>query len=369
MFNLSALRNRVGSLTLGLAILVLVGLVCLVASILFATRFVEDTVALAVVNLSQRSGLSIFLVKAVVIAGTIPFFWAVGKFTKNIWGLLNLGWDSMALYKNKYGVIIVGYVSLYFFAMYAASVGAYEYKYCAETPEGIWTSDSPGKDPVYGIEAIACSQTQRLALRAGTGHLRPPHEILITDAENYEWFDPATGQPRVWYSVAADHGFRYFDGRGVDPRNRQELKPISADIVERVRRQQASQAAAQQQGEKEATLAKLREDAEAQQESEIATLTQQAQSAFESKDYNSVIETCSQVLKISDKNSPCLALRQHSSIKLSEELVSKGQAHLERGEFDEAIWNAEKAIDLDPANRTAVKLEKLAAQLKVHALQ
>jgi hypothetical protein len=82
---------------LGLAILVLVALVCLIASVLFATRFVEDTIGLVVENLSARSGLSIFLVKAVVIIGTIPFFWAVGKFTKNIWGLLNLGWDSMAL--------------------------------------------------------------------------------------------------------------------------------------------------------------------------------------------------------------------------------------------------------------------------------
>jgi len=84
MPELSNLRTRVGSLTLGISILVLVALVCLVASLFFATRFVEDTVGLVVDNLSERSGLSVFLVKSVVIIGTIPFFWAVGKFTRNI---------------------------------------------------------------------------------------------------------------------------------------------------------------------------------------------------------------------------------------------------------------------------------------------
>src|SRR5215472_5439446 len=302
MPDLSTLRKSMGSFTLGLAILVLVVLVCFLAFVFYQTRFVEDTVKLVVDNISQRSGLSVFLVEGVVIIVTIPFFWAVGKFTKNIWGLFNLGWDSTAPYKNKYGIIIVLYIAVYFLAMYGASFNAYEYKFCADTPEGIWTSDSPGKDPVYGIEAQKCSRTQRLALREGTGHLRPPREVSIADAENYEWFDPVTGQPRVWYSAVSDHGFRFFDGRGVDPHSSQELKPVSAEIVDRVRRLQASQVASRKEAQREVAEAQRKKDAiaqQAQRESQIGILAQQAQSSFDFRNYQSAFDTCSQVLKVS----------------------------------------------------------------------
>jgi len=261
MLDVSTFRNKIGSFTLGLAILVVVALVCLIAFVLYQVRFVEDTITLVVDNLSQRSGLSVFLVKGVVIIVTIPFFWAVGKFTKNIWGLFNLGWDTTAPYKNKYGILIVVYIAVYFLAMYGASLNAYEYKYCADTPEGIWTSDSPGRDPVYGIEAQKCSRTERLALREGTGHLRPPREISIADAENYEWFDRVTGQPRVWYSTVSDRGFRFFDGRGVDPHNSQELKPVTPQIVQQFQHQQAAQASTQKRAQEDASEKKRSEDA------------------------------------------------------------------------------------------------------------
>ena len=354
-----------GSFTLGFAILVVVALVGVIASILFATRFVEDTIGLVVQNLSTRSGFSIFLVKFVVIIATIPFFWAVGKFTKNIWDLLNLGWDSMALYKDKYGIIIVIYVAIYFLAMYGASLEAYEYKFCADTPEGIWTSDSPGRDPVYGIEAKTCTKEQRLALRAGTGHLKPPKEISVKNAQSIEWFDRVTGQPRVWYSAVSDHEFRFFDGRGVDPHTREELKPVTPEIVESIQRQQASQIAARKD-------VKIKESAtarQAQKESEAEELTQRAQSALESKDYQSAFDMCSQVLRASAQNQTCITVKQHSSMKLSEQLVGQGQAHLEKGEFDEAMWSAEKAMELDPSNQNALKLKKLALQMRPHAVQ
>lgn len=365
MPDLSSIRKHMGPLTLGLAILALVALVCVIASILFATRFVEGTIGLVVENLSARSGLSVFLVKFIVILGTIPFFWAVGKFTKNIWGLFNLGWDSMALYKDKYGITIVVYIAIYFLAMYGASLEAYEYKFCADTPEGIWTSDSPGKDPVYGVEAKACTQTQRLALRAGTGHLKPPQEVVIKNAQTFEWFDPVTGQPRVWYSTISDHEFRFFDGRGVDPHDRQELKPVTSDIVELFKRQQAAQIAAHKEAKLKEVAAALR----SQKDSEMGALVQQAQSAFESRDFQSAFDRCSQVLKISAGSQSCFTIKQHASVKLAEQLVSQGQNHFEKGEFDEALWSAEKALNLDPGNQNAVKLKKLSIQMKPHSLQ
>jgi tetratricopeptide (TPR) repeat protein len=372
MPNLPALRNRIGSLTLGLAIIVLIALLCLIASLLFATRFVEDTIKFAVDNIANRSGLSVFLVRGSVILATIPFFWAVGQFTKNIWGLINLGWDSMSLYKSKYGRIIVVYVAVYFLALYWASLQAYDYKYCADTPEGIWTSDGPGKDPIYGIELKSCSMDQKLALREGSGHIKPPSEIGIRDAEQYKWFDPVTGRPLVWYSVLPSGAYRFFDGRGRDPHNGQELKPITAEIVERVQRQLSAQAIA----EKQAAEAKRNEDAardaaaqQAQKDSENAALVSQGQSALDASDYKSAINSCDQVLKASPDNRSCRTIKQHASVKLAEQVVTQGQDHFEKGEFDEALWSAEKALELDPTNQSALKLKKLATQMKPHALQ
>jgi hypothetical protein len=423
MVDLSNVRKKAGPLALGIAILVLIALLCLVASLLFATRFVEHTIKFVADNIANRSGLSIYLVRGLVIIGTIPFFWSVGKFTKNIVRLLSLGWDSMSLYKDKYGLIIVLYVAVYFLVIYWASLQSYAYKYCADTPEGTVDYDSPGKDPVYGIELKPCSMDQKLALREGTAtlklqpnaykycaetpegisssdrpgkdpvygiklepcsmvqkkklrHLKPPDEIPIGNAEQYLWFNTMTGEPLVWYSVLPNNSYRFFDGGGIDPHNDQELKPVTAEIVERIKQQQILQAATQRQVEKQEAEAKRKEDAardaaaqRAQRDSELAALAEQGQSAYEAKDYKLALETCSQVLKVSDRNQPCNIIKQHASIKLAEQLVSQAQAHFEKGEFDEALWSAEKALDLDPANQKAIKFKKLSALMKPHALQ
>jgi hypothetical protein len=376
MVDMPAIRKRVGSLTLGLAIFALLALLCLIASILFATRFVEDTIKFAVDNIATRSGLSVYLVRGVVIFATIPFFWAVGKFTKNIWGLINLGWDSMALYKNWYGRIIVGYVGVYFLVIYWASLQALDFKYCAETPEGTWTSDSTGKDPVYGIELKPCTMEQKLALREGTGHLKPPSELTITDAENFKWFDPVTGRPLVWYSALPNHGFHFFDSRGIDPHNGQELKPVTSEVVERIRQQQASEAMARRRAEESAAETKSREENEraaavqrAQTQEQIEMLTQKAQAAFDAGDYKTAFETCVQVLKASNGDKTCRAIREHSGVKMAQQLVNEGQAYFEKGEFDEAVWSADKALEFDPANQNAVKLKRLSLQMKPKSLQ
>jgi tetratricopeptide (TPR) repeat protein len=369
---LSWLRQRVGPLTLGLAVIALLTVVCVVASIFFAFSFVRDTIALVAGNLASRSGVSLFLVKAVVIVGTIPFFWAVGKFTKNVWGLMNLGWDSLALYKSKYGLIIVGYVGLYFFVMYGASLQAYEYKLCANTPEGIFTADSPGKDPVYGVELKPCTRAQILEIRAGGGYVRGPREISIVDVENYEWFDRVTGQPRVWYSMAGEHAYRFFDWSGVDPHSREVLKSVTPDFVAQIKREQTARLFAIKVEKKKAADAELKHTSDAQQnqkQAEMSELSRVAESSFELKDYKSAIDTCSKILETDPRNQTCITVKQHASVKLADQLVSLGLAQWEKGEFDEAKWRAEKALDLDPSNQGAIKLKTLANQLKARVSQ
>ncbi len=70
------------------------------------------------------------------------------------------------------------------------------------------------------------------------------------------------------------------------------------------------------------------------------------------------------MLSKSRNNAGCGAIRQHAAVKLAQQFVDKGQTDLEKGEFDEAMWSADAAIKLDPANHGAAKLKLLAAQLK-----
>ncbi len=127
-------------------------------------NIVVATIDYVVQNLASRSGVSIFLVRGIVILVTIPFFWAIAKYTHGMLWLHGVK-PSLKLYRNPYGIVIVSYVGLFFIAMYFASRDAYAYKWCAETPEGIRTFDSAGIDPVYGIAAKPCTFDQIVALR------------------------------------------------------------------------------------------------------------------------------------------------------------------------------------------------------------
>ena len=161
----------------------------------FGGHFVLQTIDYVVQNLASRSGVSVFLVRGIVIIGSIPFFWAVAKYTHGIFFLHSVR-PSLRLYRSPYGMIIVAYVGLFFVAMYFASREAMFYKWCAETPEGIQTFDSAAIDPVYGIAAKPCTIEEIETVRhAG------PQIVRIEDPRHFEFFDPITGKPRVWYSA------------------------------------------------------------------------------------------------------------------------------------------------------------------------
>jgi len=98
-------------------------------------------------------------------------------------------------------------------------------------------------------------------------------------------------------------------------------------------------------------------------------MAQEAQLAVSVEDYRKAVDVCTKVLSASAGSQPCTAIRQHASIKLAEQFVNESTAYWEKGEFDKARRSAEKALDLDPANKNAVKLRNLAAQMKPRALQ
>jgi len=187
--------------------------------------FVLRTIDYAVQNLASRSGISVFLVRGIVILASIPFFWAIYKFTH---GFLLLGVrPSLRLYGSRYGLIIVAYVGVFFIAMYFASRDALFYKFCAQTPEGIETFDSAVVDPIYGIASKPCTVEQIEALRHSG-----PQRVHITDPKEFDFFDPITGQPRVWFYKLPNGTYVFYNHPGKYPGTGDSLRPIDRVTAE-----------------------------------------------------------------------------------------------------------------------------------------
>jgi tetratricopeptide (TPR) repeat protein len=158
--------------------------------------------------------------------------------------------------------------------------------------------------------------------------------------------------------------YRFFDRPGRDPNTGAPLNEITSEVVQRLRQREALQESAKKEkaATQEAQEARIREAADLQ------TLADQAEKQFASGDYRGAKETCDQVLRRNKGNETCKTVRQRASVKIAQQLVADGQTQLQRGRFDEALWNAEEAIKLDPTNPNAAKLKEFALQMKPHAL-
>jgi serine/threonine protein kinase len=213
-------------------------------------------------------------------------------------------------------------------------------------------------------------------VKRNDGRFANPRELTIQDVAAYTWFEPNTQQALVWYSSSADGNFRFFDGPGVDPQTGQNLNPVTPEFIGNLRRQQSPRAVAQKQKAQITASSKGKEtpvnDSAAdrvREDAQLEAMAQEAQLAVNAEDYRKAIDVCTQVLSASAGIQPCTAIRQHASIKLAEQFVNESTAYWEKGEFDEALRSAEKALDLDPANKNAAKLKRLAHQMKPQTLQ
>jgi hypothetical protein len=187
-----------------------------------------------------------------VILVTIPFFWAVAKYTHWMLWLHNVR-PSLKLYRNPYGIVIVSYVGIFFITMYFASRDALASKWCSDTPEGIRTFDAAGTDPVYGIALKPCTFDQIVTLRRGKAVIADPQKINIADVRQYAFFDPITGTPRVWYHKVSDGSYAFYDKPGRYPGTGENLLPIDERAIQDAARlQEATQARLRQSAAKAA---------------------------------------------------------------------------------------------------------------------
>jgi tetratricopeptide (TPR) repeat protein len=154
------------------------------------------------------------------------------------------------------------------------------------------------------------------------------------------------------------------------------MSSVTPEFVGKLRRQQSPQAVSQKQKAQITASSKAKDtsvnDSAAErfrEDAQLEAMAQEAQLAVNAEDYRKAVDVCTKVLSASAGSQPCTAIRQHASIKLAEQFVKESTAYWEKGEFDKALRSAEKALDLDPANKNAAKLKRLALQMKPQALQ
>ncbi len=239
-------------------------------------RFITGTVDYVVFRLVNVSGMSIFLARGLVILATIPFFWAVAKYTKGFLGYHRLH-PSLRLYTNAYGIVIVVYVAAFFLAMYLSSRSSFfgmttgeTLKWCAETPEGIRVFDSPGVDPIYGVKLERCTPAQIVTLRSRQVGLSGATQLNIGDPSTFEFFDSLSGRPKAWYSRNSDGEFEVYDKPGRHPRTGEQLTPVDADVVRTLTIRYRERMSLREKEIREASLREKRQQQQEQQARDTA---------------------------------------------------------------------------------------------------
>lgn len=170
------------------------------------------------------TGISQWLVKGIVILVLIPVLWVIPNLFRS-------------RYRKQATVIGLVYFSIFFLSMFFLSrdvnfahSNKEALKWYALTPEGVKLYDSPGVDPVYGIklEPVTPEVIQKLRLLQ-KGEFKP------IDPENVQFFNPITGEAQVWFYQYSDGNYEFYDKPGFHPVTGELLKPVTKDIVEKIR--------------------------------------------------------------------------------------------------------------------------------------
>jgi hypothetical protein len=244
--------GRIAFIALALFALVLLGVIFfgwLKDFLIFGTfNFVVD-------KFVDATGMSQYLVKGILVVVMVPFFVALREI-----GKIPLFKGLGKLSKNVAWGIVIGYTSAYFLAMYFATKDTYFHhtgntlkaaKWFAITPEGVRFFDTEGFDPKYGIKLNPVTpQVVANLERMKRGDVAKP--LVFQSISEVSFFDPQTGQPKVWYARSATGEITLFSTSGFDPLTGEELKPANPLIVEEVARQRKDVEARKLASEKEA---------------------------------------------------------------------------------------------------------------------
>lgn len=203
----------------------------------------------------DATGMSQYLVKGILVIVMVPFFLALREL-----GKIPLFKGLGKLSKSAAWGIVICYTSAYFLAMYFTTKDTYFHhtgttlqaaKWYAITPEGVRFFDTDGFDPKYGIKLKPVTPLVVANLeRMKRGDVARP--LVFQSISEVSFFDPQTGQPKVWYARASTGDINLFSTSGFDPLTGEELKPANQQIVEEVGRQRKDGETKKLASEKEA---------------------------------------------------------------------------------------------------------------------
>lgn len=213
------IKRVLPSIIIALLVVLIIGLI--------VYSFVSDTPIFiitklynyAVNKIISMTGLSQWLVKGIVIIALIPMLWVIKHAFRGE-------------YKNHARAVGMLYIGVFFLSLYFMSKDIYFshsgneiLKYYALTPDGVWYSDTPGIDPVYGktLKPVTPEVIRNLKL-IEKGDIKP------IDPNNFTLFNPITGEAQAWYYKYPDGTLEFFGKPGYHPISGDALIPVTKQV-------------------------------------------------------------------------------------------------------------------------------------------
>jgi hypothetical protein len=107
-------------------------------------------------------------------------------------------------------------------------------KFCSNRPDGtLFCLDHSGIDPLTQKKLVPINQDladEEFRRKRGLAPKR-----IVQAVANIDFFDPLTGQPKVWVHQNDDGCIDMFDNPGADPQNGEPLSPITKEVVRRIK--------------------------------------------------------------------------------------------------------------------------------------
>jgi hypothetical protein len=158
--------------------------------------------------------------------------------------------------------------------------------YAADKGGAIEMFDLMGFHPQSGVELVPVNRqvVDTWISQRATIVRRIPVRI---DPDKYAFFDPLTGNAKVWSWRSASGDYEFYDGPGFQPRTGEALQPITRDVIADWQKA-VEQAAAKKKADQDASDAKKKADEEqadrtARELAERARMEQQARADAEQK--------------------------------------------------------------------------------------
>lgn len=225
----------------------------------------------AVSGSKEVRGVSLFLIGSVVVAwmlAAFPFImaiqigyeWGPVKKTFRLIGWVGLWFFFAAIYFHLVPVpavlvlpmlLLFGGLAYLFMAFGMPDLGARLVKarlgiaFTVITILLVLSSIFPGS--IQGVGMLAAWSDKRL--RGSVEEVVNPLPQPVAYSPNLAFFDPRTGEPKIWYYKTESGRYELFDAGGFHPRYRTELQPVTQEIVKEVEKS-AQEETGKQEAEK-----------------------------------------------------------------------------------------------------------------------